>query len=140
VGVPGGCSALEKGPKMEDWAPDVGRQRRRRRSPSRRYDYEREENKSAREWNGRSVEPRDRDGKRRPGRVLVLATGSGRAEVCVAGSWLIPEDSSTHYSTDNQMVIYALYQRLLNGPLNLKNAAKFSIYRVSLNGPIEYFK
>jgi hypothetical protein len=66
VGVPGGCSSLEKGPKMENWAPDVGRQRR-------------EENKSAREWNGRSVE--SRDGKRRPARVL--ATGSGRAEVCL---------------------------------------------------------
>jgi hypothetical protein len=32
------------------------------------------------------------------------------------------------------MVLYALQQRPLNGPLNLEDAARFSIYRVSLNG------
>jgi hypothetical protein len=34
------------------------------------------------------------------------------------------------------MVLYALQQRPLNGPLNLEDAAGFSIYRVSLNGPL----
>jgi hypothetical protein len=33
---------------------------------------------------------------------------------------------------EDQMVLYALQQR----PLNLENAAGFSIYRVSLNGPL----
>jgi hypothetical protein len=37
---------------------------------------------------------------------------------------------------ENQMVLYALQQRPLNGPLNLENAAGFSIYIVSLNGPL----
>jgi hypothetical protein len=43
---------------------------------------------------------------------------------------------------EDQMVFYALQQRPLNGPLNLEDAAGFSIYRVSLNGPLsfEYFK
>jgi hypothetical protein len=34
------------------------------------------------------------------------------------------------------MVLYALQQRPLNGPLNLENVAGFSIYRVSLNAPL----
>jgi hypothetical protein len=34
------------------------------------------------------------------------------------------------------VVLYALQQRPLNGPLNLEDAAGFSIYRVSLNGPL----
>jgi hypothetical protein len=37
---------------------------------------------------------------------------------------------------EDQMVLYALQQRLLNGSLNLEDAAGFSIYRVSLNGPL----
>jgi hypothetical protein len=37
---------------------------------------------------------------------------------------------------EDQMVLYALQQRPLNGPLNLEDAAGFSIYRVSLNGPL----
>jgi hypothetical protein len=35
---------------------------------------------------------------------------------------------------EDQMVLYALQQRPLNGSLNLEDAAGFSIYRVSLNG------
>jgi hypothetical protein len=34
------------------------------------------------------------------------------------------------------MVLYALQQRPLNGPLNLEGAAGFFIYIVSLNGPL----
>jgi hypothetical protein len=34
------------------------------------------------------------------------------------------------------MVIYALQQRPLNGPLNLEDAAGFSLYIVFLNGPL----
>jgi hypothetical protein len=34
------------------------------------------------------------------------------------------------------MVLYALQQRPLNSPLNLEDATGFSIYRVSLNGPL----
>jgi hypothetical protein len=34
------------------------------------------------------------------------------------------------------MVLYALQQRPLNGALNLEYAIEFSIYRVSLNGPL----
>jgi hypothetical protein len=34
------------------------------------------------------------------------------------------------------MVLYALQQRPLNDPLNLEDDARFSIYRVSLNGPL----
>jgi hypothetical protein len=37
---------------------------------------------------------------------------------------------------EDQMVLYALQQRPLNGPLNLEDAAGFSMYRVSLNGPL----
>jgi hypothetical protein len=37
---------------------------------------------------------------------------------------------------EDQMVLYALQQRPLNGPLNLEDTAEFSIYRVSLNGPL----
>jgi hypothetical protein len=35
---------------------------------------------------------------------------------------------------EDQMVLYALQQCPLNAPLNLEDAAGFSIYRVSLNG------
>jgi hypothetical protein len=34
------------------------------------------------------------------------------------------------------MVLYTLQQRTLNSPLNLEDAAGFSMYRVSLNGPL----
>jgi hypothetical protein len=34
------------------------------------------------------------------------------------------------------MVFYALQQRPLNDHLNLEDAAGFSIYRISLNGPL----
>jgi hypothetical protein len=34
------------------------------------------------------------------------------------------------------MVFYDLQQRPLNGPLNLEDAAEFSLYIVSLNGPL----
>jgi hypothetical protein len=44
-----------------------------------------------------------------------------------------PKESSTLNIAD-QMVLYALQQRPLNDPLNLEDAAEFSIYRVSLNG------
>jgi hypothetical protein len=37
---------------------------------------------------------------------------------------------------EDRMVLYALQQRPLNGPLNLEDAAGFSIYRVSLNDPL----
>jgi hypothetical protein len=37
---------------------------------------------------------------------------------------------------EDQMIIYAFQQRLLNGPLNLEDVAGFSIYRVSLNDPL----
>jgi hypothetical protein len=37
---------------------------------------------------------------------------------------------------EDQMVLYALQQRPLNSSLNLEDAAGFSIYRVSLNGPL----
>jgi hypothetical protein len=37
---------------------------------------------------------------------------------------------------EDQMVIYALQQCPINGPLNLEDAARFSIYRVSLNDPL----
>jgi hypothetical protein len=37
---------------------------------------------------------------------------------------------------EDQMVLYALQQRPLNDPLNLEDAAGFSTYRVSLNGPL----
>jgi hypothetical protein len=37
---------------------------------------------------------------------------------------------------EDQMVLYALQQRPLNGPLNLEDDAGFSMYRVSLNGPL----
>jgi hypothetical protein len=49
---------------------------------------------------------------------------------------LAPTRAPKGYSTLNieeQMVIYALQQRPLNGYLNLEDAAGFSIYRVSLN-------
>jgi hypothetical protein len=44
-----------------------------------------------------------------------------------------PKASST-LNIEDQMVFYALQQRPRNGPLNLEDAARFSIYRVSLNG------
>jgi hypothetical protein len=37
---------------------------------------------------------------------------------------------------DDQTVLYALQQRPLNDHLNLEDTAGFSIYRVSLNGPL----
>jgi hypothetical protein len=37
---------------------------------------------------------------------------------------------------EDQMVLYTLQQHPLNGPLNLEDDAGFSIYRVSLNGPL----
>jgi hypothetical protein len=46
-----------------------------------------------------------------------------------------PKRSST-LNIEYQMVLYALQQCPLNGPLNLEDAAGFSIYRVSLNGPL----
>jgi hypothetical protein len=52
---------------------------------------------------------------------------------------LAPTRPSKGFSTlniEDQTVLHALQQRLLNGPLNLENAAGFSIYRVSLNGSL----
>ena len=46
-----------------------------------------------------------------------------------------PKGFST-LNIEDQTVLYALQQRPLNGPLNLEDAAGFSIYRVSLNGPL----
>jgi hypothetical protein len=46
-----------------------------------------------------------------------------------------PKASCT-LNIENQTVLYTLQQRTLNGPLNLENAAGFSIYRVSLNNPL----
>jgi hypothetical protein len=49
---------------------------------------------------------------------------------------LAPTKSSKGFSTlniEDQSILYALQQRPLNGPLNLEDAAGFSIYRVSLN-------
>ena len=43
---------------------------------------------------------------------------------------------SSTLNIEDQTVLYALQQRPLNGPLNLEDAAGFSIYRVSLNGPL----
>jgi hypothetical protein len=37
---------------------------------------------------------------------------------------------------EDQMVLYVLQQRPLNGSLNLEDVVGFSIYRVSLNGPL----
>jgi hypothetical protein len=37
---------------------------------------------------------------------------------------------------EDQMVLYALQQRPLNGPLNIEDAAGFSTYRETLNGPL----
>jgi hypothetical protein len=61
------------------------------------------------------------------------------------GVRLAPTRPSQGFSTlniEDQTVLYALQQRPLNGPLNLEDAAGFSIYRVSLNAlyPFEYFK
>jgi hypothetical protein len=52
---------------------------------------------------------------------------------------LAPTRSPKGFSTlniEDQTVLYALQQRTLNGPLNLEDAAGFSIYRVSLNDPL----
>jgi hypothetical protein len=52
---------------------------------------------------------------------------------------LAPTRSPKGFSTlniEDQTVLYALQQRPLNGPLNLEDAAGFSIYRVSLNDPL----
>jgi hypothetical protein len=46
-----------------------------------------------------------------------------------------PKASST-LNIEDQTVIYALHQRPLNGPLNLEDTARFSIYIVSLNGSL----
>jgi hypothetical protein len=46
-----------------------------------------------------------------------------------------PKGFST-LNIEDQTILYALQQRSLNGPLNLEDAAGFSIYRVSLNGPL----
>jgi hypothetical protein len=47
----------------------------------------------------------------------------------------VSKGSST-LNIEDQTVIYALQQRHLNGPLNLEDAAGFSIYRVSLNNTL----
>jgi hypothetical protein len=39
---------------------------------------------------------------------------------------------------EDEDVLYSLQQRSLNGPLNLEDAAGFSIYRVFLNGFLMY--
>jgi hypothetical protein len=52
---------------------------------------------------------------------------------------LAPTRPSKGFSTlniEDQTVLYALQQRPLNGPVNLEDAAGFSIYRVSLNDPL----
>jgi hypothetical protein len=52
---------------------------------------------------------------------------------------LSPTRPSKGFSTlniEDQMVLYALQQRPLNDSLNLEDAVVFSIYRVSLNGPL----
>jgi hypothetical protein len=46
-----------------------------------------------------------------------------------------PKGFST-LNIEDQTVLYTLQQRPLNGPLNLEDAAGFSIYRVSLNGSL----
>jgi hypothetical protein len=46
-----------------------------------------------------------------------------------------PKASCT-LNIEDETVLYALQQRPLNGPLNLEDAVGFSIYRVSLNGPL----
>jgi hypothetical protein len=46
-----------------------------------------------------------------------------------------PKGFST-LNIEDQTVLYTLQQRPLNGSLNLEDAAGFSIYRVSLNGPL----
>jgi hypothetical protein len=37
---------------------------------------------------------------------------------------------------EDEMILYTLQQRPLNGPLNLEYAVRFSVYRVSLNDSI----
>jgi hypothetical protein len=52
---------------------------------------------------------------------------------------LAPARDSKGFCTlniEDQMVLYTLQQRPLNGLLNLEDAAGFSIYRVSLNGTL----
>jgi hypothetical protein len=53
-----------------------------------------------------------------------------------SGLRLAPTRNSKGFCTLNIEVLYALQQRPLNGPLNLEDAAGFSIYRVSLNGSL----
>jgi hypothetical protein len=67
--------------------------------------------------------------------MTLLSTLSN--EICVYMLRLAPARVSKGLSTlniEDQTVLYALQQRYLNGPLNLEDAAGFSIYRVSLNG------
>jgi hypothetical protein len=55
------------------------------------------------------------------------------------GQSLAPTNYSKSSSTlniEDQTVLYILQQRHLNGPLNLENVVRFSIYRVSLNDPL----
>jgi hypothetical protein len=59
--------------------------------------------------------------------------------VLVQGLRLALTRSLKRFSTlniEDQTVLYTLQQRPLNGPLNLEDAAGFSIYRVSLNDPL----
>jgi hypothetical protein len=54
-------------------------------------------------------------------------------------AWLPPSIVSKVSSTlhiEDQTILYTLQQRTLNGLLNLEDTAGFSIYRVSLNGPL----
>jgi hypothetical protein len=60
-----------------------------------------------------------------------------RLEIQGCSLRLAPTRSSKRFSTlniEDQTVIYALQQCPLNGPLNLEDAARFSIDRISLNG------
>jgi hypothetical protein len=67
-----------------------------------------------------------------------VSMGEGRGRM-VSGVRLAPTRDPKGFCTlniEDRMVLYALQQRPLNGPLNLENAAGFSIYRVSLNDPL----
>jgi hypothetical protein len=76
------------------------------------------------------------------GGSLSQATGRGRIRRCT--QWqqrtlrLAPAraQASCTLNIEDETVLYALQQRPLNGPLNLEDTVGFSIYRVSLNGPL----
>jgi hypothetical protein len=68
------------------------------------------------------------------GALWIGLVGYGSSTVLSLARARASKGPSSVVNIEDQTVFYVLQQRALNGPLNLEDTARFSIYRVSLDG------